>query len=69
MLANSRFTVAVSGFFPNSTGRRYGVMVESLGDTPAEIVVERAMYWDSVDPSGRRVPWAAGTDALGTRVK
>ena len=41
--ANSRFTVGVHADFPDVTGG-YGCLVESLGDVPAEIVVERAMY-------------------------
>jgi hypothetical protein len=36
--------------------------VESLGSTPAQEVVERAMY-NSADG----VVWAAGTSALGTK--
>ena len=30
--------------FPTSANRRYGAVVESLGATPAQIVVERAQY-------------------------
>ena len=39
-------------------------MVESLGTAPAQIVVERAMYWDA---NGQR--WAAGTNALARVVR
>jgi hypothetical protein len=39
-------------------------MVESLGATPAQIVVERAMYMNAGG-----VVWAAGTNALGTKLQ
>lgn len=42
--------------------RRFGATVESQAGAP--IVVESAMYWDA---GGR--PWAAGTNALATRVR
>jgi hypothetical protein len=56
--------VPVGSFFLEAAGRRFGAFVESVGDTPAQIVVERAMYWDAV---GQR--WAAGTNALATRLQ
>jgi hypothetical protein len=46
-------------------GSRFGVLIESLGTTPAQIVVERATY--SNDASG--TVWAAGASALGTRLQ
>jgi hypothetical protein len=67
--ATSRLTVPVGGWFPAASGRRYGVVVESLGPDPAEIVVERAMYSDALGADGSRTPWAAGTSALGTRIR
>jgi hypothetical protein len=67
--AKSRFTIEVGSFFPEARGMRYGVMVESLGTTPAQIVVERAMYSDAVDANGKRASWAAGTSSLGTRIR
>lgn len=57
----SRFNVPVGASFPEAAGRRFGAIVESLGDVPAQLVVERAMYWDA---AGQR--WAAGTNALAT---
>jgi hypothetical protein len=63
LLPRSRTNVAVSTEFPSATGRRFGAVVESLGATPAQIVVERAMY---TSPGG--VTWAAGTNALATRL-
>lgn len=64
LTANSRFNVAMTAMFPETLDRRYGVVVESLGATPAQLVVERAMYRDAL---GRR--WAAGTKALATRLQ
>jgi hypothetical protein len=61
--ARSRTNVSVSVEFPVAAGRRFGAVVESLGATPTQIVVERAMY---TSPGG--VTWAAGTNALATPV-
>ena len=60
--ANSRTTIPVGDLAEG--GARFGVLVESV-ETPtlAQLVVERAMYWD-VDG----VVWAAGTNVLGTPV-
>lgn len=60
----SRFNVPVASFFPQAEGKRFGAVVESLGTIPAQIVVERAMYWNADG-----VAWAAGTNALATRLK
>jgi hypothetical protein len=62
--AKSRFNVPVGVDFPEAAGRRFGVIVESLGEMPAQIVVERAMYWDAAGQT-----WAAGTNALATRLQ
>lgn len=59
----SRTNVPVAVDFPGADGRRFGAIVESTGATPARIVVERAMY-NNADT----VFWAAGTNALGTRI-
>jgi Tol biopolymer transport system component len=61
---NSRFTVPVNSEFPSSLHRGYGAIIESLGESPAQIVVERAMYSDS-----EGVFWAAGTNVLATRLR
>lgn len=75
LLANSRTNVPVGapeangGFGAAVKGRRFGATVESvfselgLGNLPAQIVVERAMY-SSVGTAF----WAAGTNAVATRV-
>jgi hypothetical protein len=60
----SRFNVDVGAEFPQAAGRRFGAIVESLGGNPAEIVVERAMY-----SNAGGVTWAAGTNALATRLR
>lgn len=62
--ANSRTNVPViESWFPGITGHRFGALIESLGDTPAQIVVERAMY-----SGANGVHWAAGTGAVATRL-
>jgi hypothetical protein len=61
---NGRTTLNVQDTFPAAMGRRYGAIVESLGATPPQVVVERAMYSDA-----NGVIWAAGTDALATRLQ
>lgn len=61
--ATSRFNVDVGAEFPASVGKRFGVIVESLGATPAQLVVERAMY-----ANAGGVSWAAGSNALATRL-
>jgi hypothetical protein len=60
----SRFNIAVAAAFPEAAGRRFGTVIESLGDAPVQIVVERAMYRNA-----NGVVWAAGTDALATRLR
>jgi hypothetical protein len=60
---NSRFNVSAIDQFPETNGRRFGALVEMLGTngTSAQVVVERAIYWDA-----NGVTWAAGTNAVGT---
>ena len=61
LLPNSRTTVALHEKMPN---RRFGVVVESVETTPlADLVVERAMYWNAAGEI-----WAAGTNLLATPV-
>ena len=66
--ANSRTTVAIGSAFPQAVDRRFGVIVESLGSPAAQIVVERAMYGNAVI-NGQLVIWAAGTNAVGIRLR
>jgi hypothetical protein len=35
--------VAVATEFPEAKSKRFGALIESVGDIPAELVVERAM--------------------------
>jgi hypothetical protein len=61
----SRVTVPVNATtFPTAVNRRFGAVVESLGATPAQIVVERALYWNA-----NGVVWAAGTNAIATKLQ
>ena len=63
--ASSRFNVDVATVFGATVANtRMGALVESLGTSPAPIVVERAIYSNA----GGRV-WAAGTNALATRIQ
>ena len=49
--------------FPLTPGTRFSAIVESVGATPAPIVVERAMYWNA-----NGIIWAAGSNLLATRL-
>jgi hypothetical protein len=60
---SSRTNVDIASTFPAAADRRFGVLVESLGGSPAQLVVERAMY-----SNADGVTWAAGTNALATRL-
>ena len=64
LLANSRTNVSIADTFPSSNGRRFGIVVDSLGTTPAQLVVERAMY-----SNAGGVTWSAGTAAVATRLQ
>jgi uncharacterized repeat protein (TIGR01451 family) len=66
--ANSRYNVTPSSmdeFKAAAKDKRFSVLVESLGATPAQIVIERSTY--TSDAEGH--PWAAGTAALGTKLR
>lgn len=61
----SRTNVPIGTDFNDvAQGKRFGAIVESTGTTPAQIVVERAMY-----SNAGNVRWAAGTNALATRLQ
>jgi hypothetical protein len=61
---NSRTNVPVTADFGATVqDQRFGAIVESTGGNPAQIVVERAMYWNAGG-----VRWAAGTNALATKL-
>jgi hypothetical protein len=57
----SRTNVPIGQVFPAALGRRFGVLVESLGEAPAHLVVEGAIYANSGG-----VEWAAGAALLAT---
>jgi hypothetical protein len=57
--ARSRFNVDVGYAFPAAAGKRFGAVIEALGASPVQLVVERAMYWDAEGDF-----WAAGSDAV-----
>ncbi|BCS31019.1 hypothetical protein TBR22_A02180 [Luteitalea sp. TBR-22] len=61
---SSRLNVATRAEFPGASGKRFGAIVESVGATPVQLVVERAMY-----NSSDGVTFAAGTSALGTLLR
>jgi hypothetical protein len=61
--AHSRFNVDVRTHFPDAVGKGFGAVIESLGASPAPIVVEWAIYNDALGRS-----WAAGASALATAV-
>jgi hypothetical protein len=67
LAANSRTNVPIgsTSAFAAAIGTRFGAVVQSLGTTPAQIVVERATY--SNDSSG--TVWAAGSATLATRLQ
>lgn len=61
----SRTNVAVGPDFGAAVqNKRFGAVVQSEGQSPAAIVVERAMY-----SSAGGITWAAGTNALATRLR
>jgi uncharacterized repeat protein (TIGR01451 family) len=70
LAADSRTSIAASVDFPEALGKRFGVLVESVDFVPprfqhlAQIVVERSMYSDAAG-----VRWAAGTNALATKLR
>jgi hypothetical protein len=55
---------ASAGYMRVPRGTRFSAVVESIGGTPAQIVVERAMYWNTPG-----VIWAAGSDLLATKLQ
>ncbi|MFN8062588.1 MAG: hypothetical protein U0Q12_25775 [Vicinamibacterales bacterium] len=60
---DSRYSVDLRAMFPQAADQRFGAVVESV-TTGQRIVVERALYWDAAG-----VHWAAGTDALATKLQ
>jgi hypothetical protein len=70
--AHGRKTIILGQAFPQAVGRTFGVIVESLGDVPAPIVVELSTYNDTPQtdgPNGAPRFWGAGTNVVATRVR
>ena len=62
--ASRRYSLRSSAAFPNSNGRRFSVLVESQNpETAGDLVVERAMYWNTSDEV-----WGVGSNAVATRL-
>ena len=55
---------AQGGFREVALDRRFGVLIDSLGEPAAELVVERAMYGS---PGG--IAWSSGTNVVATRLR
>jgi hypothetical protein len=53
-----------AGFGVVSWNRRFGALIESLGEGPAPLVVEQSIYWNPRD-----VPWGAGTNIPAVRLR
>jgi hypothetical protein len=62
--ATSRKTIDVAFEFPEAANQAFGALVESLGEAPAQIAVERAMYNDAFGAF-----WASGSNQLATRLR
>jgi hypothetical protein len=67
LLPDSRQNVNIGDYpeFAPVANSRFGVLIESLGGTPAQIVVERATY--SNDANG--TVWAAGSNSLASKIQ
>jgi hypothetical protein len=62
--ASRRYTVPVGAAFPSAQGKRFSILVESQNpETAGDLVVERAMYWNTDDEI-----WGAGSSALATKL-
>ena len=58
--AQRRANVSVANQIPSSNGRRFSILVESVGGEPVPIVVERSTY---TSPGSL---WRAGSNEVGT---
>jgi len=61
---NSRYTINTREVFPEMIGKKFGMVLESLGDTPAQIVAEVSVYL-----SADGITWSAGSNAPATRLR
>lgn len=62
--ANSRATVGTDGPFAVAQGHRFSALVQAIGDTPPQLVVERVTYTAA---EGR--PWAAASNSVATKLQ
>jgi uncharacterized repeat protein (TIGR01451 family) len=63
LAAVARFNLNIRDAFPEMIGKKFGVVVESLGDLPAQITAEVSIYL-----SADGVTWSAGSNAPATRL-
>jgi hypothetical protein len=61
---NQRFTIRGRQHFPEVVGKGYSFVIESIGATPVDVVVDHSTYFN-ID--GRF--WAAGTTSPGSKVR
>ena len=62
--AHGRATVATDGPFAVAQGHRFTALVQSIGDAPPQLVVERVTY----TAAGGR-PWAAASSSVATKLR
>jgi hypothetical protein len=61
---NSRFNVDVAALFPEMVDKKFGLLIESIGASPAQITAEVSVY---LSADGEF--WSAGSNAQATRVR
>lgn len=61
---DTRFNINVRDMFPEMIGKKFGVVIESQGATPAQITAEVSVYL-----SADGVSWSAGSNAQATRLQ
>jgi uncharacterized repeat protein (TIGR01451 family) len=61
---SQRLTIRGRSQFPEVVGKGYSFVIESIGATPVDIVVDHSTYWET---DGKF--WGAGTTAPGSKIK
>ncbi len=61
---DTRFNINMHDLFPEMIGKKFGVVIESQGATPAQITAEVSVYL-----SADGVSWSAGSNAQATRLQ
>jgi uncharacterized repeat protein (TIGR01451 family) len=64
MPASARVNINIREYFPEMTGKKFGVVVESIGAALAQIAVEASVY-----TSADGVTWSGGSNAVATRLQ